>query len=231
VRQPDRRHERRVPDPDTVVNLVSLLESAQDRDRVLDRRLVHVDRLETALQRGILLDVLLVLGERRRSDRAQLAAGERRLQHVRGVHRAFRRPGPDDRVELVDEQDDRAFRLLDLLQHGFQPVLELAAVLGARDHRAQIERDEAFVLQALGDVAHVNAAREPFDDRGLADSGFTDQNRVVLRAAGEDLDDPPDLLVAPDHGIDLSAAGQVRQVPRIALERLVLVLGIGVGHA
>ena len=169
--------------------------------------------------------------ERRRADRAQLAAGEGRLQHVGGVHRALGGAGADERVELVDEEDDRALRLLDLLEDGLQPVLELAAVLRAGDHRAEVERDDALVLQALGHVAHVDAAGEALDDGGLADAGLADQDRVVLRAAREDLDDAADLLVAADDRIDLAAAREVGQVARVALQGLVLVLGVGVRDA
>ena len=103
-----RRDERRIRDPDAVVDLVALAQAAQDRDRLLDRRLVDEDRLEAALEGGVLLDVLAVLVERRRADRVELAAGEHRLEQVRGVHRALGRAGADDRVELVDEQDDLA---------------------------------------------------------------------------------------------------------------------------
>ena len=134
--------------------------------------------------------------------------------------------GPDERVELVDEEDDGALGLLDLLQDGLQAVLELAAVLGAGDHGAEVERDHALVLQALGHVAHVDAAGESLDDRGLADAGFADQDRVVLRAPGEDLDDAADLFVASDDGVDLAAAGEVRQVAGVALQGLVLVLRV-----
>ena len=100
--------ERRVADAHAVVRLVALLQPAQDRDRVLNRRLVDEDRREAALERGVLLDVLAVLVERRRADAAQLAAREQRLQQVRGVDRAFGRAGADDRVQLVDEEDDPA---------------------------------------------------------------------------------------------------------------------------
>ena len=65
-------------------------------------------RLEAALERGVLLDVLAVLVERGRADAAQLAARERRLEHVGRVHRALGRAGADERVQLVDEQDDLA---------------------------------------------------------------------------------------------------------------------------
>ena len=103
-----RRDERRVLDPHVVVDLVALLEPAQDRDRVLDRRLADEHGLEAPLERRVLLDVLAVLVERGRADRAQLPAREHRLEHVAGVHRALGGARADDRVQLVDEDDDLA---------------------------------------------------------------------------------------------------------------------------
>ena len=64
--------------------------------------------LEPALQRRVLLDPLAVLIQRGRADHAQLAAGQHRLEHVAGVHRALGRARADDRVQLVDERDDLA---------------------------------------------------------------------------------------------------------------------------
>ena len=165
-----------------MVHLVALLEAAQDADRVLDRRLADVHLLEPALERGVLLDVLAVLVERGRADHAQLAAGEHRLDHVAGVHRALGAAGADDRVQLVDERDDLAGGVGDLLEHGLQPLLELAAVLRPGEHRADVERDQALVLQALGHVAVGDAPGEALDDGGLADAGLADQDRVVLGA-------------------------------------------------
>ena len=149
VRQHGRGDERRVLDLDAVVDLVALAQAAQDADRVLDGRLVDHHRLEAPLERRVLLDVLPVLVERRRADRVQLAAREHRLQHVRGVHRAFRRAGADHGVQLVDEEDDLALRVGDLLEDGLQALLELAAVFRAGDERAHVERDDALVLAAL----------------------------------------------------------------------------------
>ena len=93
-----------------MVDLVALLQAAQDRDRVLDGRLADEDRLEAPLQRGVLLDVLAVLVERGRADRAQLAAGEHRLEQVGGVHGALGVAGADERVQFVEEQHDLAAR-------------------------------------------------------------------------------------------------------------------------
>ena len=165
-----------------MVDLVALLEPAQDRDRVLDARLAHVHGLEAPLERRVLLDVLAVLVERRGADRPQLAAGEHRLEQVGGVDRALGRAGADDRVQLVDEQDDRALGVGDLLEHRLEPVLELAAVLGAGDQRADVERDHPAVPQPLGDVAGDDPLRQPLGDRRLADAGLADQDRVVLGA-------------------------------------------------
>ena len=110
VRQHGRGDQRRVLELHAVMDLVALAQAAQDADRVFDRRLADHHRLEAPLERGILLDVLAVLVERRRADRVQLAARQHRLEHVRGVHRAFGGAGADDGVQLVDEQDDLALR-------------------------------------------------------------------------------------------------------------------------
>ena len=47
--------------------------------------------------------------ERRRADALELAAGQRGLEHVRGVDRALGRAGTDQRVQFVDEEDDFLF--------------------------------------------------------------------------------------------------------------------------
>ena len=105
-----RGDERGVADADAVVGLVALLQAAEDGDRVRDRRLADEDRLEAALERGVLLDVLAVLVERGRADGAQLPAREHRLEHVGRVDGALGGARADDRVQLVDEEDDLARR-------------------------------------------------------------------------------------------------------------------------
>ena len=189
-------------------------------------RLVDEDRLEAPLERGVLLDVLAVLVERRRADGVELAAGEHRLEQVRGVHRALGGARPDDRVELVDEQDHLALGVLDLLEDGLEALLELAAELGAGDQRAEVERDDALVLEPLGHVAADDPLGEPLDDGRLADAGLADQDRVVLRPPAEDLDDPPDLVVATDDRVELSRPRLDGQVAAVLLERRVGAFGV-----
>ncbi len=89
-----------------MVELVALAQAAQDGDGLLHVGLVDVDRLEAALQGGVLLDVPAVFVERGRADGVQLTAGQHRLQKVGGVHGAFGSAGTDHRVQLIDEEHD-----------------------------------------------------------------------------------------------------------------------------
>ena len=203
--------DRLVGDRDLVVLLVALADAHQDVDGLLERRLLDHDRLEAALEGGVALDVLAVLVERRRADALELAARERRLEDVGGVDRALGGAGADERVELVDEED-RVVRVAQLLDDLLEPLLELAAVLGAGDERPDVEGQDALVEQRLGDVAGDDPVGEALGDRGLADARLADQGRVVLGPSRQDLDDPLDLLLSADDGIQLSCAGGVGQV-------------------
>src|SRR5690606_23139086 len=168
----------------------------EDLDRLLLARRVDHDDLESSLEGAVLLDVLAILIERRGADALDLATRERRLEDVRGVERALRGAGAHHRVDLVDAEDD-VLRVDDLFDDRLDALLELAAVLRAREHGREVEADDSFVREDVGHVAIGDPLREPFDDRGLADAGLADDDGVVLRLAAEDLDDPLDLLVAP----------------------------------
>src|SRR5438093_2704112 len=228
MRKRRRRDERGVLDLHPVVNLITFLQAAEDRDRVLGRRFTHVPLLEPPLEVGVLLDPLSILLDGGGADAVKLAAGERRLQEVRGVERTLRGPRAHQRVQLVDEKDHLALGAGDFLQDRFEPLLELSPVLRAGQERTQIEGDHAPVLETLGHVTAHDPLREPLDDRRFPNAGLADQDGIVLRAPREHLDHAPDLLVPADHGIELPLARKIGQVPGVFLERLVLLLGIGI---
>ena len=198
--------QRLVGDRHPVVRLVAVAQALEDLDRVRDRRLGHLDRLETALESGVLLEVLAVLVERGGADGLQLAAGQHRLEDAGGVDRALGGTRADERVQLVDEQDDVAAGL-DLLEDLLQPLLEVTAVAGAGDQRAEVEAVDLLVLERLGDVAADDRLREALDAGGLADAGLADEHRVVLGAAGQHLHDALDLVLPADHRIELASRG------------------------
>ena len=210
-----------VGDPDAVMKLVFLLEPPQDRNRVGDVGFGDENRLEAPGQRRVLLDVLAVLVQGGRADAMEFAAREHGLEHVGSVHRSLGGPGADKRVQLVDEDDDVALRRLDLFQHRFQSLLELAAILGAGHHRTEVERHQPLAAERLGHVAVDDPLGEALDDRGLADAGLADQHRVVLGAPRQYLNGSPDLLVAPDHRVELARLGLFGEVRGVALERVI----------
>jgi len=130
------------------------------------------------------------------------------------------------RPRTVDEHDDLAVAVGDLLDDGLEAVLKLPAVLGARDERAHVERHERAPLQRRRHVARHDALREALGDGGLPHARLPDQHGVVLGAAREDLDRAADLVVAPDDGVELAVARVAREVARVAREGLVLALRV-----
>src|SRR3954468_683605 len=120
-------------------------------------------------------------------------------------------PGPDEGVDLVDEQDDVAAGA-DLLEDLLQPLLEVTAVAGTGDEGTEVQGVELLVLQRLGHLALDDGLREALHDGGLADAGLADEDRVVLGAAREHLHDPLDLLGPPDDRVELGVARGLGQV-------------------
>ena len=209
-----------------MVRLVPVTQAAQDLHGVLDGRLLDPDLLEAPLQRGVALEVLAVLVERRGADRLELAARESRLQDRGSVDRSLGRACPDEVVQLVDEQDDVA-SLRDLLHDLLEPLLELAAVLRAGDEGSEVEGVDLLLAEQLGHGVGRDPLGQSLDHSGLADAGLADQHRVVLRAAREDLHHALDLVLATDDRIELALARLLGQVATELVEQLRALLGLG----
>ena len=218
-----------------VMLLVVVLDAVHHGQGVSHAGFLHPHRLEAALQCLILLDVLAVLGEGRSADDLDLAAGQRGLQDVARVHGTFALPGGGDGVDLVNEQDDISSSL-DFAQQALDPLLELAAELGARHQTGQIQQIDLLVLQADGHIALGNALGNTLGNGGLAHTGFADEAGVVLLAAAQDLDGAVDLAVAADDVIQLSFPGLAGQVFAVIVQefaagRLFPVLFVGIAVA
>ncbi len=213
-------HQGTVGDGNLVVRLVAFLQPTQDRDGVINARLAHVHLGEAAFQGRVLLNVLAVLIQRGGADQAQFPAGEHRLEHVPGVHRAFRGTGTHDGVDLVNEGHDLPVGGLDLLQDGLQALLKLTAVLRAGHHGTQVQGNQGLAAQRFGYVPGDHALGQALHHGGLADARVTDEHRVVLGAPRKHLHHTPDFLVAPDHRVELAGAGQCGHVGTELLQRL-----------
>ncbi len=107
-------------------------------------------------------------------------------------------PASDDRVQFVDEQDDLAFALGGFLDDVIKTLLEFAAVLGAGDERTHVQLQHALALQCVRDFASAMRWARPSTMAVLPTPGLTDEHRVVLGLAVQDVNDAFDLAVATD---------------------------------
>ncbi len=133
------------------------------------------------------------------------------FEDVGGVDGPLGPTGADQGVQLVDEQD-RVLGTPHLVHDGFDSLFELAAVLGTSDHHRQIQDHDPAVAEQLRNVAVDDHLGEALDNRRLADPGFTEQHRVVLGSARQDLDHTLDFILAADDRIKLALPCQVGQV-------------------
>lgn len=122
---------------------------------------------------------------------------------------------------FVDEDDDLTLRGPDLVEDSLQTLLKFAAVLRTSDHRCQIQLHNPLLAQPLRHITANDPLCKTLDNCCLPDSWLADQHGVVLGAPQQYLNDAADLIVAPDHRIELALARKGRQIATIALERLI----------
>ena len=213
-----------------VEHLVPFLQAAQNGDGILHGRLIHLHRLEPALQSGVFFNILAVLVQRGRADAVQLAPGQHGLEQVACVHGTVGLTGTHDGVQLINEEDDLALALLHLVQHALQAFLELAAVLCTGHQSAHVQTEHGAVFQVFGHIAAHDALRQTLGDGGFTNAGLADQAGVVFGLTGQDTDHIADLLIASDHGVQLLLAGKLHQILTVLLQGVVGVLRVIGGH-
>ena len=120
-------------------------------------------------------------------------------------------------MNLVDEEDDAALGCGHLVDHALETFLKLTLVFRTGNEGTHVQRIEFLVLQILRHVTADDALGESFDNGGLSRSRFADEHRVVLRSAGENLQDATYLLVATDDGVKFSRPCFLHEVAGIFL--------------
>ncbi len=197
VRETDAGINRFVEYADVVVLFERSHQPAHHDEALVLAGLLHLDHLEAPGERRVLLEVLLVLGPCSRSDGAQFAAGERRLEQVGGVVLPRLAAGADHGVSLVDEENDGRGRGFHFFNQTFEPIFELSLDAGAGLQQRQVEGPHMHVLQRRRYVALGHAQREALDHGGLAHTRLAGEDGVVLPPPGKDVDDLANLR---DHG-------------------------------
>lgn len=81
-------NESAVQDANTMVDLVLLADTTEDRDCVGHRRLIDDHLSEPTFEGGILLDILAIFRESRSADTTKLATSQEGFEQVGCVHPA-----------------------------------------------------------------------------------------------------------------------------------------------
>ena len=121
-------------------------------------------------------------------------------------------------MKFVDKQNDRAGGFFDFSQNRLEPFLELASELGACDQRAHVETDQPLVFQAFRDVVFNDSQSKPFRNSRLSNAGFANENRVVLRSSGKNLNRSTDFRVSTDNRVQLALSGEFNQIHAVLFE-------------
>ena len=220
VAELDGRDDGLVLDTHLVMVLVAFLQTSQDGDGRRHIWFIHHDGLETAFECLVLLEILLIFVEGRRTDAAQFATSQSWLEDVGGIHRTARLTSTHEGVDLVDEEDDLPLTLHNRLDDCLESLLKLTLILGTCDEGTHIEGVELLVLQVFGHIATYDTSCKTFDNGGLTRTRFTDKNRIVLGSTTENLEDSPDFVVTADDRVEFSILRPLHEVRCISFEHL-----------
>ena len=210
-----------------VVLFVLDAQALENLDGILRVGRVHENRLEAAFQGRILLDVLAVFVNGCRANALEFTTCKGRLKDIARIEAAFGTTRPHDGVEFVDKENHGIAHALEFHDEALHAFLELAAVLGTGNHGRHVERHDALVHEQVGNLLLHDLLRKAFDDGRLAHAGFTDEGRVVLLAAAEDLDKAFDFGFAPDNRVELACTRHRGEVATEVVENR----GLGLGAA
>ena len=126
-------------------------------------------------------------------------------------------------MNLIDKQDDVAFRLGHLVDDGLQAFLKLSLVFGTSNQGTHIERIDLFVFQVLWYITSQDTVGQTLHDSGLTRTRFANQDRVVLGASAQNLQHTANLFISANHRVELAAMCCLIQVDGIFVESLVSV--------
>ena len=208
-----------------MVVLVALLQSSKDGDGAELIGLVDHHRLESALKGLVLLEVFLILVEGGGTNGAQFTTCKCRFEDVSCIHGTLATAGTNKSVDLVDEQDDATVALGNLVDDTLKSLLELTFIFRTCDKCAHVERVELLVLKVLGHIATNDTTGQSLNDSRLTSTRLTYKNRVVLSAAGENLQYATDLVITTDDWVELALTSHLNKILGELLKTLVVVVG------
>jgi len=195
-------------------------QASHHRDCAFWIRLVHFNDLEAPGQRGVFLNILFVFRPCCRSDGAQFTPCQGRLQQIGRISLPRSATSTNQRMSLINEQNDRTGGGFHRIDDGFQAIFKLPLHRCARLQQGQVQNTQIHIPQRFWHIAISNPLGKPFDHGCLPDPGFTGQDGIVLAAAHQDIDHLPYLSITPDNRINCTNQRLIRQGDRIKLQRI-----------
>ena len=190
---------------------ISILDPVKDVQRFLFAGGDHLNRLKTPFQGTVLLNGPPEFIRRSGSETLDLTSGQSWFENVGGIQGAFRRSRPHQGVEFINE-DDEVGVLHELLDDGFESLFELSTVLGTGYDQRDIEGQQPLVTEHGGNIPIHNLLGQPFDDGRLSDTRLSNQDRIVLGPATQDLNDSFHFGLPPDQWIQGSRNCRIGQI-------------------
>jgi len=161
--------------------------------------------------------MLSVLLRRGRSDYLHFSPAQGRLQNICRVYGPLGTAGADDRMQLVNEQY-HVPGPLHVLQHGFHPFLEIAAVFCTCKQRRHVQRHYAFFPQAVWRAAGSHTHCQALGHRGFAHARLPYEHWVVFCAAGEYLDGPIYFLSPAYYRVYFPRRRKLCEIPAVLVQ-------------
>ena len=151
----------------------------------------------------------------------QFTSGKHRFQHIACIHGSVCLTGSDDQVKFIDEEDDLSLAFLYFFKDGFETFLEFTTVLRTCNQCTHIQRKNLLILQSFRNITIYNPLCKSFYNRGLTNTRFTNQNRIILRLTGKDTNHIPDLLITSDNRIQLLLSCFLHQILTVLLQGII----------
>ena len=200
-----------------MVLLVTVSKPFQDFNGLSRRRRLDHHSLETTFQGPILFDVFAEFIEGRGTNTLNFTSAQSWFQHIRSVDRSFCTTGTDQGVKFVDEQD-RVLRPFHFIHDRLDSLFKLTTVFGSRHHHGEIQHNDPFVPENFGDFAIHHHLGKAFDDRGLADTRFSQQYGIILLSATKNLNHAFNLVRTPNDGVKFGLPGEFCQIASEAIQ-------------
>ena len=200
-----------------------MLDTLKHQHGFVERGLVYRYGLESALKRGILLDIFSVLVQRGSADNSYLASRKSGLENIRRVDAALGVTRTDDIMHLVYNENDIS-RRLDLAYKSKYPCLKLTSELSSRNERRKIDQIYLLILELVGDVPLGYSLRECLGDGRFTHTWLAYKTGVVLLSAAKYLDNAGKLSISAHYPVKLPLGSSASKVLAIGVKIFIFLL-------